>query len=80
MTKKENPCSKVCCICNGLIKPLMSHDVPPKIIWDKGHNAEPIKDGQCCDKCNFEKVIPERLNFLYENEKIKKLTYDEKNK
>lgn len=29
-----------------------------------GNNAEPIKDGICCDKCNQEKVIPARINNL----------------
>jgi len=26
-----------------------------------GNNALPIKDGRCCDKCNFIKIIPARL-------------------
>ncbi len=68
---------KVCCICNGLIKPLMSNDIPPEIIWDKGHNAEPVKDGQCCDRCNFEKVLPERLKHLHHqrvvNERLREI-------
>ena len=25
------------------------------------HNAAPVKDGVCCDKCNATRVIPERL-------------------
>ena len=29
-----------------------------------GNNAWPIKDGICCDECNAEKVIPERLKQL----------------
>ena len=29
--------------------------------WDGGHNAEPVKSGQCCDKCN-KIVIERRLN------------------
>ena len=32
-----------------------------------GNNAEPIKEGNCCDECNIKVVIPERL------EKMKKL-------
>lgn len=27
-----------------------------------GNNAEPVKHGVCCDRCNQEKVIPARLN------------------
>lgn len=26
-----------------------------------GNNAQPLKEGQCCDECNFTKVVPERL-------------------
>ncbi len=27
-----------------------------------GNNAAPINDGRCCDACNLEKVIPDRIN------------------
>ena len=38
-----------CCLCG-------------KIIKDYGNNAWPLKkNGKCCDVCNIEKVIPERL-------------------
>ena len=30
-------------------------------IWDGGHNAEPINEGRCCEKCNNTVVIPMRL-------------------
>jgi hypothetical protein len=26
-----------------------------------GNNAQPVKNGQCCDMCNLRKVIPMRL-------------------
>lgn len=39
---------KECCICGEKID-------------GYGNNAEPIKNGECCDKCNDEKVIPVRL-------------------
>jgi transcriptional regulator NrdR family protein len=29
--------------------------------WTKGHNAEPVKTGRCCSRCNDMKVIPMRL-------------------
>ena len=29
-----------------------------------GNNAEPLKKGLCCDKCNAEKVILKRLEGL----------------
>lgn len=31
-----------------------------------GNNAEPYKSGFCCDACNSEYVIPERLKKMYE--------------
>tara|TARA_R100000654_G_scaffold15874_1_gene33661 strand:- start:120 stop:278 length:159 start_codon:yes stop_codon:yes gene_type:complete len=29
--------------------------------WDQGHNAEPIADGRCCDRCNEDIVVPHRM-------------------
>ena len=29
--------------------------------WDGGHNAEPITEGRCCEKCNDTVVTPMRL-------------------
>ncbi len=41
-----------CCICKNKIK--SENRV-------KGHNAEPVCKGKCCDFCNTSKVIPARL-------------------
>ena len=30
-----------------------------------GHNAMPIKDGFCCDKCHLFAVIPKQMNDVY---------------
>ena len=30
-------------------------------IWSGGHNAEPINEGRCCEKCNDIIVLPMRL-------------------
>ena len=30
-------------------------------IWSGGHNAEPINEGRCCEKCNDTVVLPMRL-------------------
>ena len=30
-------------------------------IWEGGHNAEPVIEGKCCERCNFAAVIPARL-------------------
>jgi hypothetical protein len=34
--------------------------------WDKGHNAEPVNSGRCCDVCNYKIVIPARMTLLFE--------------
>ncbi len=60
---------KVCIICNDNI----GVDVNG---WDGGHNASPIKEGQCCENCNRTKVIPERMrNFGYSEDQIKELSH-----
>lgn len=33
-----------------------------------GHNAVPVKIGFCCQKCNYEKVIPARIKRMKEVE------------
>lgn len=42
-----------CCLCHK--------DIAVHNHWTQGHNAQPLKKGRCCDKCNYEKVIPTRL-------------------
>lgn len=45
-----------CCICNK--------EIEIRGTWNKGNNAQPLKDGKCCDVCNYKKVIPARLKNL----------------
>tara|TARA_Y100000310_G_C20536846_1_gene741276 strand:- start:353 stop:508 length:156 start_codon:yes stop_codon:yes gene_type:complete len=47
-----------CCLCDKKIE-LEENG------WDSGHNAQPIRDGRCCDNCNYNKVMPIRLKELY---------------
>jgi hypothetical protein len=35
---------------------------------DWGHNAWPIVDGQCCNTCQQEHVLPARLQRFYASE------------
>lgn len=42
-----------CCICND--------EIDVQGTWTQGHNANPVKDGRCCTKCNYNVVIPKRL-------------------
>ena len=37
--------------------------------WDGGHNAEPINEGRCCEKCNDIIVTPMRLREFEERKK-----------
>jgi hypothetical protein len=34
-----------------------------------GNNAQPVKTGRCCDKCNEEKVLPARIKIINRLEK-----------
>ena len=43
-----------CVICKGKITPDANG-------WDGGHNAEPVKKGQCCGECNHTVVTPIRI-------------------
>jgi len=45
-----------CCLCKK--------EIEIKGNWDQGNNANPVMDGRCCDDCNAEKVIPERMKSL----------------
>ena len=48
-----------CSICHGDID---KQRLPNgEVYWDKGHNAWPINEGQCCSDCNTLEVIPARL-------------------
>ena len=48
-----------CSICSKEIEKLT--DDKGKVIWDKGHNAQPVNNGRCCDGCNWGVVIRQRL-------------------
>jgi hypothetical protein len=49
---------KECVICKQDIK-------PNAIGWAHGNNAQPVAEGQCCDECNTNKVIPARLTAAF---------------
>jgi len=46
---------KICCICG-------------KEYTGYGNNAEPYKQGRCCDDCNEKFVIPDRINRMKKND------------
>ena len=41
---------KICCICSKPIKAEFTEG--GDAYWTDGHNAEPVAEGRCCDKCN----------------------------
>ena len=43
-----------------------------------GNNAQPVKDGKCCDKCNLEVVIPARIKKMGIKEEVEDLDVDTK--
>ena len=43
-----------------------------------GNNAQPVKDGKCCDKCNLEVVIPARIKKMGIKEEVEDLDADTK--
>ena len=61
--KEEN--KKVCVICG-------------KEYDGYGNNAQPVKDGKCCDKCNQEVVIPARIKMMGLKEEAEDLDIDTK--
>ena len=48
-----------CIICKGEIEPLKNAE--GIVYWTEGHNAEPIAEGRCCDRCNEDIVVPHRI-------------------
>ena len=44
---------------------ICKEEIPSRGGWDQGNNAEPVNDGRCCDDCNWNVVIPARMNILY---------------
>lgn len=51
-----------CCLCGHEIEKKFNEK--GKIYWDSENNAQPLKDGRCCDECNSIKVIPARMKNM----------------
>ena len=51
-----------CCLCDGLID--HHKNAKGETYWTRGHNAQPIKEGQCCDWCNANVVLPKRFENI----------------
>ena len=53
-----------CVICSGDIEHKIDH-ATGKVYWTEGHNAQPVKDGRCCDTCNATAVMTARLKGIF---------------
>lgn len=53
-----------CCICEDEID--IQYATDGSVIWDQGHNAQPVRDGRCCSTCNFTVVLAARLKGFYD--------------
>ena len=58
-TKIDTKTVHKCVLCLGPIE----HQKTPagEVFWTEGHNAWPVKEGQCCGICNDNVVLPRRL-------------------
>tara|TARA_R110002096_G_scaffold168297_2_gene338844 strand:+ start:766 stop:966 length:201 start_codon:yes stop_codon:yes gene_type:complete len=52
----------ICIICKGEID--KQYNNKGVMYWDQGHNAQPVADGQCCNRCNEDIVIPMRMTDM----------------
>ena len=63
-TEKRNIMTKPtpnCVICGELVEVKLTPE--GEVYWNQGENAEPVAEGRCCLKCNWEVVIPSRFTF-----------------
>lgn len=54
-----------CCLCKGNA-------------GKYGNNAQPVKEGMCCDACNFCVVMPARIRSMVKPKVMTELSYSEK--
>jgi len=47
-----------CCLCGNKIETVLG--------YSEGNNAQPLKNGRCCGRCNQTKVIPKRLRIHFQ--------------
>ena len=61
----------ICCICENEFDEYEETIIGQMKVRNKGgHNPSPVKEeGRCCTKCNFEIVIPARLELITKQEK-----------
>ena len=54
--------TKKCSICSKPLDVMIGYE-SKNILWDDGHNADPINTGRCCTSCNYSVVTPTRLKL-----------------
>tara|TARA_R100001443_G_C3322149_1_gene170320 strand:+ start:640 stop:837 length:198 start_codon:yes stop_codon:yes gene_type:complete len=62
MSKVTKLDDRRCSICDGHIEPL--RNAKGDIVWEDGHNAQPINNGRCCNDCNMSVVLIARMEAM----------------
>ena len=60
--------TRKCCLCGQDIE--IKKDKDGNIFWTDGNNPEPLgksDSDRCCDTCNDTKVIPARMQQMFES-------------
>ena len=52
----------ICVICKNEIEKLYNKE--GVMYWDQGNSAEPIANGRCCNKCDQDIVLPQRITDM----------------
>lgn len=52
----------ICVICKNEIEKLYNNE--GVMYWDQGNSAEPIANGRCCNKCDQDIVLPQRITDM----------------
>ena len=55
---------RICDICGNPVD--IHYDTNGEAFWVHGHNARPVVNGRCCDKCNAE-VVPRKIMNIMRN-------------
>jgi hypothetical protein len=58
-TEKDGVRYYSCCLCNDILRGYGNNPEPVISSWDEEKQEE--LDVECCDDCNFTKVIPARM-------------------
>jgi len=46
------------------MKPVQACSICGGAIVGLGNGAQPVNDGRCCDRCNLQRVLPEKVRRM----------------